>query len=173
MNPLNGLSTVVRRRLIVLLVVSALALGSQVAYAHFVYAKVFTYYTTTLPCVQNRAETSHGSGYGYTKANVWSWKLLQLPDPFGTAYCTIKFDRPQLHIKVKAQVHYKPSGGSWQMCYNPAYKFNQTVTWKETMAKTFNSSSWCGPGTYGTWNLGYVKNNTWYGGYVWSGTHTL
>lgn len=39
--------------------------------------------------------------------------------------------------------------------------------------KTFNRYTWCGPGTYGTWTLSYVKNNTWYGDDLWSGTHTL
>ncbi len=174
MNPIKSLFSIIRRRAWILLIVGVLAVGSQVAYAHYVYDEDFTYYTTTLPCVEGRSEISHGSGYGYAQSKVRSWRVLNFPNPIPPAYCAKSFSRPSHHLKAKVQVVRLPPGeDTWQMCYNPSYDFNQSSGWVLYSEKTFTSSNWCGSGEYGTWAFGYVKNNSWYGGEVWSGTHTL
>lgn len=174
MNILKALLTIVRRRLLVLFIVGILAVGSQIAYAHYVYDEEFTYYTTTFPCVEGRSEISHGNGYGYAQSKVRSWRVLNFPDPIPPAYCSLKFDRPVNHLKAKVQVVRLPPGEStWQLCYNPGFSYNQSSGFVLYSSKTFTASTWCGAGDYGTWAFGYVKNNTWYGGEVWSGTHTL
>ena len=174
MNILKALLTIVRRRLLVLFIVSILAVGSQIAYAHYVYNDGYTYETTTLPCVWNYSEISHGSGYGYAKSKVSSSKALDLPDPLPDLHCHVAFDRPAHHIRAKVQVvHLPPGQTTWELCYNPAFSYNQSTTFTFTSSKTFSQSNWCGAGTYGTWAFGEVKNNGWYGGELWSGTHTL
>ena len=174
MNPTRSLLFLIRRRFLLLLIVGIFAVGSQVAFAHYVYDEGFTYESTTWPCVENRSEISHGSGYGYAQSKVRSWRVLIPPPPLPHLYCVKSFNRPSNHIKAKVQVVHKPPGAStWQLCYNPALSFNQSTGYILYVSKTFTQSNWCGPGTYGTWAFGYVKNNTWYGGEIWSGTHTL
>ena len=149
--------------------VGVAALGVNVAYAHVVYGRADTYVSDPAPCVNNYAEMSDGSGYGYAKADVRSWQKF-----WGTNLtCSVHFDRPQSNIRVTYQVLHRVSGEDWTICNSPSFKYNGSITWKLSKSRTFSSSSWCGPGDYGTWNIGHVKNGSWYGGTVWSGTHSL
>ena len=159
---------VARRRVIVLLAVAVLAGGTNVAYAHYVYEKAYTYYSTSAPCVENYAEISHGDGYGYAKVNLKSWrKLIWFP-----LECFYEFERPQNNMKVKYELHYH-NGNIWTLCQDSSYKYNSTVTAELEKTRKFTSSEYCGAGNYGVWNTGYAKNNEWYGGSVWAGTHNL
>ena len=155
-----------RNRIIVLLVVGILAMGSGVAYSHVVYEEVFTYWSGDL-CVLNYAEISHGSGYGYGKVTVKSRRNLQLHP----IECAIGFNRPQGYIALMYRIHkWDFPTQRWIVCSGLGeYVRNTRVLSHVELTKTLNRHEFCGPGYYETQNTGYVHNGQWRGGWLSAG----
>ncbi len=149
--------------------IAMLGMTAQPAGAHYVYQKVVTYASDTT-CSGERAETSHGGGGGYARADVYSWYSLWTP--WGQIDCGSDFPRPPGYL-ADAYDLYKWTGYEWALCRYTAWYYNGSQTHQFAIATNFGGYPPCGPGYYGTVGVGYVWNNAWYGGSSWSGYHYL
>ena len=139
-------------------------------YAHVIYEGGYTY-ASAYDCTWNRAEISHGSGGGYSKADVRSKQKAFLID----IDCFLPFTRPADHLKVRYKL-YKQSGSSWNLCAHTAWNYNNTKADSMIIYTNHGTSPVCGNGSYKTVAYGYLKNGSqWKGGSISSGNvgHSL
>ncbi|MQM26146.1 hypothetical protein GFD30_11270 [Glycomyces sp. NEAU-7082] len=143
-------------------------LGASPAAAHYVYQEGHVYRTNDL-CVHERSEISHGDGGGYSRVDVSSTTILA---PGGAFPCAHANHKPANNIAAKIQV-LAWNGSAWYVCAETAWVYNDHTTWQLIIESRMLGLPWCGTGWYGTMGHGYVWNNAWYGGTMWSGNHWL
>lgn len=154
-----------RRKWVLGIVVAVIAasIGGPV-YAHVVSEEGNTY-TSTYNCTWNRAEISHGSGGGYSKATVVSKKNR------GRLYtCKDRLDRPIKHLRAK-WVLYRKNNSSWIHCLSGNWWLNGTTSSKLENYRDHGSSPPCGSGEYMTKSHAQVLIGTWYGTPLESGVY--
>ena len=154
-----------RRKWVLGIVVAVIAasIGGPV-YAHGIYEEGHTY-TSTYNCTWSRAEISHGSGGGYSKASVVSKKNR------GRLYtCKDRLDRPIKHLRAKWTL-YKKNGSSWTYCLSSNYWYNGRTASKSENYRNHGSSPPCGIGEYMTKTEGGVLIGTWHGTPIESGVY--
>ena len=145
-----------RRKWVLGIVVAVIAasIGGPV-YAHVVYEDGKTH-TSPYNCTWTRAEISHGSGGGYSKATIRSEKNR------GRLPCKERLSRPIKHIRAKWTL-YRKSGSSWIRCKTSNYWYNGRTASEVNNYKNHGSSPPCGSGEYMTKTEGGVLIGTWYG----------
>lgn len=153
------------------LAMALLVIFPGVAAAHYVYQKgtVATYGSGA--CVQARAEVSHGSGGGYTKADVESTRTTS----YGNISCIEPNPKPAGYLATRYDFYkWDSSAGHWKVCRTADWYYSKAQTGQYSIYTDFGVSPPCGHGYYGSTAYSYVKdNNTWYGGSIWSGYHSL
>lgn len=155
------------RLLAALLITMVVLFPAGVALAHYVYSHAWTHYSSD-NCVWGYAETSHGSGGGYAKVIVESWRRNVL----GWS-CQTHYDRPQNYIRLK-YTFWKWNGSEWVVCRDTNFTYNTSTTWTMRRTQDHGTTPPCGTGYYGTQGYGYASHaGTWYGGGIWSGSHWL
>ncbi len=145
--------------------------GASIAvpvYAHVIYEDGHTY-TSPYNCTWSRSEISHGSGGGYSKANLKSeqneWRST----------CRKRLSRPIGYLRAKWELQ-KKSGSSWIRCKLGNYYYNGGDASELANTRDHGTSPPCGSGTYRTIGETGVKiGSKWYGGTLSSGVvgHTL
>ena len=78
----------------IVLIAIGFAAISMPVYAHYIYENGYTY-SSSYDCTWNRAEISHGSGGGYSKADVRSKKKAS------NLNCLGAFNRPINHLRAR------------------------------------------------------------------------
>jgi hypothetical protein len=145
----------------ILVAVVAALIGVPV-YAHVVYEDGHTYWSDT-NCTWSRAEISHGSGGGYSKANLKSERN------YFTSQCERRLSRPIGHLKAQWML-YKKSGSSWGHCRTGNWYYNGGDASALTNSRDHGTSPPCGSGEYRTkGDTGVKIGSTWYGGVLESG----
>jgi len=152
----NRLMTIVGALLVIL--------TTSPAMAHYVYEDVLVY-ASDADCTKVRSEISHGSGGGYSRTDVTPKYLQHTP-------CYTEWTRPAGYIALQYQL-YKWTGSQWAVCVGIPWHYNSTPAKKLTAFYNYGSSPLCGPGYYGTLSHGFVWNEGWHGGSLWSGYHYL
>ncbi|SDD76963.1 hypothetical protein [Glycomyces harbinensis] len=143
--------------------------GASPAAAHYVYEEAFTYRSNDL-CVFQRSEVSHGDGNGYARVDVDSSTVLGTPS--GSYPCAWPLERPAGYISAKIET-YVWLGSYWYLCDETGWVYNDTTSTELAIQARMIGQPICGPGYYATNGVGYVWNNNWFGGAVWSGAHYL
>ncbi|GAA2272881.1 hypothetical protein GCM10009853_028360 [Glycomyces scopariae] len=144
-------------------------LGASPASAHYVYQEGEVYRSNDL-CTNVRAEISHGDGGGYARVDAKSYTVLATP--WGAYPCAKTHDRPGGYIAAKIEV-YAWNGSAWYLCAYTDWAYNSGSTNQWIIEAWMSGLPYCGTGWYGTMGTGYVWNNNWFGGSVWSGHHWL
>jgi hypothetical protein len=138
-------------------------------WAHYVYNQGVVA-TWNSFCNELRVETSHGSGYGYSKVDVKS-----ISDNFYISgfECTDPFVRPTGYFRAAYSI-YKYNGSTWALCvYTPNWTYNSSSTGKLVISNTW-PSVYCGTGSYYTMGEGDILDDSiWHGGDLNSGNHYL
>ncbi|WP_205324414.1 hypothetical protein [Glycomyces sp. YM15] len=143
--------------------------GASPAAAHYVYEEAFTFRSNDL-CVFDRSEISHGDGNGYARVDIDASTVLSTPS--GSYPCAWGLERPRGYISAKIQT-YVWLGTYWYLCDETNWVYNDTTSTDLAIQARMIGQPICGPGYYATNGVGYVWNNAWYGGAVWSGAHYL
>lgn len=149
--------------------IAILGVSQGSAAANYVYEKVNTYQSDT-NCTSGRSETSHGANNnGYFKADTTS--RYNFFTVWGPINCGKDWNRSAGQIATKIDI-YKWDGYQWLLCAATDWLYNGGV---QAFDSYYVNSGYlfCGVGYYGTIANGYVWNNAWYGGGVWSGYHYL
>ncbi|MFG3341297.1 hypothetical protein [Glycomyces sp. NPDC048151] len=144
-------------------------LGASPAAAHYVYEEAFTYRSNDL-CVFDRSEVSHGDGNGYARVDIDASTVLGTPS--GSYPCAWGLERPPGYISAKIET-YVWLGSYWYLCDQTDWVYNDTTSTDLAIQARMIGQPICGPGYYATNGVGYVWNNNWFGGAVWSGAHYL
>ncbi len=134
------------------------------AAAHYVYRDGQLYFSS-LDCVDGRSEVSHGTGNGYSRADITVTKI-------GGAYneyCHDNFYRPNGYIRVRMALMYWTT--QWNTCRDTGYLYNSGTSSSMVITRTY--SSVCGGRNYDTQSWIHELNGSWKGGILWSGSHKL
>lgn len=143
--------------------------GASPAAAHYVYEEAFTYRSNDL-CVYDRSEVSHGDGNGYARVDIDASTVLATPS--GAYPCAWGLERPAGYISAKIET-YVWLGTYWYLCAQTDWVYNDTTTTELAIQARMIGQPICGESYYATNGVGYVWNNNWFGGAVWSGAHYL
>jgi hypothetical protein len=144
-------------------------IGASPAAAHYVYQEAFTYRSNDL-CVFDRSEVSHGDGNGYARVDIDASTVLATPS--GSYPCAWGLDRPAGYISAKIET-YVWLGTYWYLCDQTDWVYNDTTSTDLAIQARMIGQPICGSSYYATNGVGYVWNNNWFGGAVWSGAHYL
>ena len=140
-------------------------LGASIAvpvYAHVNYEDGHTY-TSPYNCTWSRSEISHGSGGGYSKANLKSEQNQ------ARRTCRKRLSRPIEHLRAKWVLH-KKTGSAWIPCRTGHYWYNGRDSSELEARKNHATSPPCGSGEYMTMGETGVKiGSKWFGGKLSSG----
>lgn len=155
---------VVRRRAWLLLVTvgaTFVLMSGNPAAAHYVKKSDWVYNTSFRWCAVGWSETSHGSGAGYAKSEVFAYYWNGIP-------CGVENWAKTGHLA--AAVEYWRDGRS-SPCYSSGWKYNPTSARSFPYSKDFGVLTPCGKGWYGNWGGAFLYDNGWKGDLLWSGWH--
>ncbi|HSW80608.1 MAG TPA: hypothetical protein VLG47_07565 [Candidatus Saccharimonadales bacterium] len=137
---------------------------TQEAAAHYVYRSAQLYWSGG-DCVTGRSEVSHGSGNGYSRADI------EVTRYSGTYHesCGEPFSRPNGYIRERMALMYWTT--QWNTCHDTGYLYNGKSASIFTVTRTY--SNVCGGRNYDTQSWIHEYNGSWKGGILWSGSHWL
>lgn len=146
-------------------VAATLAIATP-AMAHTVYSGGSTNYLyySSADCVAGYSEISHGSGYGYSKAKVWS--------RYVSSYnCGASFWRPAGYLAIDRILWWAPNESSLpSTCRDTGWLYNSSGGSDFTNIATYGYLI-CGAGRYATYAGLFMNNGGWKGGWLASGGH--
>jgi hypothetical protein len=146
----NRSSRLLRVGFVTFLASFLVALAVTPALARYVYQNGWVWENGSGKCLEERAEVSHGTGTGYTKADVHSVK--EYGPPQFQVDCAADWVMPINYLRVK-NVLYKYSG-SWYVCRDQSYKYNSVKDAFVLKATYWNVP--CGSGYYANNGRGHM-----------------
>lgn len=169
-----------RPRLLAMLAAAVLAsvlLPAQSASADYVYQGDIVDYTPNA-CIHNRSEISHGSntnGYdnGYSKGDI---KTLNI-SPTWSRCEESQGHAPYYVYQHGSQIvlyHKRYAGSAWAECTRTTSEYRTGSVYSSVRPVSWNRN--CGPGFYGTYHKAVARQSStesFNGGWMWSGEHTL
>ena len=123
-------------------------------------------------CVFGFDNFGHGDGWGWADVYVDS----STADPWwlGGSHCALRFNRPAGYLAAQWQLwKWRGDLGQWVTCNYSGWQYNGSTSHHFSISKTFASYNVCNAAYYGIMGGGYVYNNGWYGGWLWTGYHWL